>query len=419
MTLSKISPERLAWTVIISSFVVCCTLALSVPLGAQWWLLNATLDQTIRLTSTDRVLVTRPGRLTPEANLFLLPVGSKITSRPNEQATLTFYAPETQEVLASVQLYGDTELVVQNAYSPRFDFSPNHHWIFLQLNRGRARVVTSPEALRNVQVQIASPHNTYLLIDGLGMNASMEITANRALVTVREGTALAVAQSAALQLNKDQLASLRSDGPPEGPFPAERNLIRNGDFQDPLESAWIVDTRTPALPSESPGAARLVTTEGRRAVSLTRSGSNWGQVGIRQEINQDVRDFKSLQLQLDAYLSFQDLYNCGVQGTECPLMVSLRYVDADGAEQEWVQGFFYNYSAQPNFGLTFCVTCPPPRTNHQQMPPNQWTTYASPNLLELFRQNARPATLIRSITVYAAGHSFESLFSQVQLLAEE
>lgn len=417
--LSKISPERLAWTVIISAFAMCCVLSLSLPLGGQWWLFNATLDHTIRLTSTDRVLVTRPGRLVPEANLFLLPVGSKITSRPNEQATLVFYAPDTQEVLASVQLYGDTELVVQNAYSPRFELSPNDHWIFLQLNQGRARVVTSPEALRNMHVQIASPNNTYTLIDGLGMNASVEISDNRTIVTVREGEATAVAQNTALKLNKDQLAYLRGDAPPAGPFPAERNLIRNGDFQDALESVWIVDTRTPALPSEAPGSVRLITSDGRRAASFSRSGNNWGQVGIRQEINQDVRDFKSLQLQLDAYIAYQDLYNCGAQGTECPLMVSIRYVDADGAEQEWVQGFFYNYSAQPNFGLTFCVTCPPPRTNHQQVAPNQWITYASPNLLELFRQNARPATLIRSITLYAAGHSFESQFSQVQLLAEE
>ncbi len=419
MMLSKVSPERLAWTVIVSAFVLCCALSLSVPLGGQWWLFNATIDQTIRLTSTDRVLVTRPGRLVPEANLFLLPVGSKITSRPNEQATLVFYAPDTQEVLASVQLYGDTELVVQNAYSPRFELSPNDHWIFLSLNRGRARVVTSPDALRKVHVQMASANDTYMLIDGLGMNASMEISANRAIVTVREGESLAVAQNTALKLSKDQLAYLYGQAPPEGPFPAERNLIRNGDFQEELQSTWIVDTRTPALPSEAPGAVRLVTSEGRRAVSLIRSGLNWGQVGLRQEINQDVRDFKSLQLQLDAYLAYQDLYNCGAQGTECPLMVSLRYVDTDGAEQEWVQGFFYNYSDQPNFGLTFCVTCPPPRTNHQQMSPNQWTTYASPNLLELFNQNARPATLIRSITLYAAGHSFESQFTQVQLLAEE
>jgi hypothetical protein len=148
-------------------------------------------------------------------------------------------------------------------------------------------------------------------------------------------------------------------------------------------------------------------------------GSNWGQVGLVQELNQDVRDFTSLRLLLDVYLAYQDLKNCGSQGTECPVMAKIRYVDVNGGEREWLQGFYFDYDPNPVFGYTFCAPCSPRYSDHWRVQQNQWQTYESGNLLEILGAAEVPAALIKNISVYGSGHTFDSNVAQIQLLASD
>ena len=57
------NPERLAWTVTIIAFGVFCTLAVSVPLGINWYLSNATRAQEAKVTCLEGTAVVEDPRL--------------------------------------------------------------------------------------------------------------------------------------------------------------------------------------------------------------------------------------------------------------------------------------------------------------------------------------------------------------------
>lgn len=413
------NPERTAWFVLWAAFTLCCFLAYLVPSGLRWFVQTAAADNTIRLTNSNTVYVQRPGRASLEANLTEVPVGSTISTETTAQASLTFGPANQDQTIASLTIYGDTQISIDRADSPRFaNWSLQPHHLILRLTKGRLRVFTSAASDRTVEVQILSAPDTATLIAARGSNLSVEASFVGTTVTVREGEAQVTAQNQTLTLVKDQRADVTGAGP-AGPLPAERDLIRDGDFQNGLSASWQVDVRPPADPNEDPGRARAVELDGRQGVNFQRVGQNWGQVGLAQDLNQDVRDFKSLRLQLDVYLSFQDLSNCGSQGTECPVMVKIRYGDTAGVEREWLQGFYYKYDANPVFGYTFCAPCSPRYADHLRVQQNQWLTFESNDLLEAMHTAGAPAAVLKTIMVYGSGHTFESNVAQIQLLASD
>jgi hypothetical protein len=97
-------------------------------------------------------------------------------------------------------------------------------------------------------------------------------------------------------------------------------------------------------------------------------------------------------------------------------MLKIIYVDVGGGTQEWLQGFYYFFD--PGIGLTYCGTCAV-RYTHLLWPNAQWQTYPSDNLLTVFAANGAPAASIKSVTIYSEGHTYNSLVTDVQLLARE
>jgi hypothetical protein len=253
-----------------------------------------------------------------------------------------------------------------------------------------------------------------------GSNASVEAELTQTTATVREGEAIVISlsQNRAITLHKDERADVMPNEPIAGPLPAERNLIANGDFSALFSPTdWVIDPPQRNKPEDDIGQVLPLIRDGRPAVKFIRTGNDWGQIGLTQVLNRDVRDYTSLRLHLDVYVNIQNLFNCGQYGTECPVMVKIVYVDVNGNEQQWTQGFYAN--PNPNVP-TACVTCPPPRNpEHEQVPFSQWKTFESNNLLEAFNAAGLPAVTLKSITLYASGHTFESFVADVQLLGAE
>jgi hypothetical protein len=388
----------------------------------QWALENTTSSQAITLVGSSGVTVQRPGRTAPELNLTDIPVGSLISTPTNAQASLTFLSSGSRESVASIDLYGETQIEIRRAESPRFgDFSTRANTLVLVLTRGRMRVLTTSGGSRAVHIEVVSPPEVTTLIAERGVNASVVADFVSTSVTVREGQAAVQAQGQWLTLSKDQRAAVGpGDATPNGPLPVERNLIRDGDFQEELGTHWQKDIKVPAIATEPEGLVQIDTATGRRSTKFTRVGQSWGQVGLVQQLNEDVRGFSSLRLQLDVYLTYQDVGNCGAYGTECPLMVQIVYDDVNRVEHEWLQGFYYKADPpnNPLSGLTYCATCSR-RFNHLQIAQNQWRTYESDDLLEAFREGSVPAAVIKRINLYASGHTFESSVAQIQLLASD
>lgn len=415
----RANPDRFAWVVILVAFSIFVLSFVTVGLTGQWWYLNATVYQEITNFPNGTVLVTRPDRTISEANVTAIPVGATLETKEASQATLIFVARRDNQALASLQIFGNTLLVVPTAHSPRFAASTLPHRIELHLNRGRLWVNLSVDLARPVELSIITDSGALVVLTEPGSKASIETTNQITMVTVRDGKAQVRGANQTITLARDERAEVPAHAAPAGPLPAEQNLIKNSDFGVPLTGTWQAETWTPVDSTEPVGSVEPVIVNGRQAVWFNRRGNNWGQVGLTQELDRDVQGFKSLRLHLDVRLDFQDLSNCGLQGTECPVMVKINYVDIYGNPVEWLQGFYYRADANPNAGLTFCAPCAPVRFVHQQWPQSVWQTFDSENLLDVFARTQTPAGTLKSIIVYASGHSFTSLITDLQLLASE
>ena len=99
-------------------------------------------------------------------------------------------------------------------------------------------------------------------------------------------------------------------------------------------------------------------------------------------------------------------------------MVRIDYRDADGNARQWVHGFFSSEDPailQPYY----CTTCPEPSSgSHTRVSEGTWFLYDSPDFMQDIPTDLRPA-FIQSVRVYGSGHSYDSLVTDIELLAQE
>src|SRR5262249_38718521 len=106
---------------------------------------------------------------------------------------------------------------------------------------------------------------------------------------------------------------------------------------------------------------------------------------------------------------------CGFQGSECPLMVRLNYIDnssTDGELRNWIHGFYTRLDSQLGYP-TRCNSC---SLEHESVYSKSWYTYDSGNLLSQIPTDQEPR-LLNNIQFYASGHRYDVYVSDVALLA--
>lgn len=399
--------ERLAWVVLLVSFFICIGLTVAVPLGARAFALSSQVEQEVSLeVERGPIRVTWGGRGEPIAiaeERNGIPERTVVTTDLTE-GRLVMHAPQEDDlVVASVQLYNDTEVVLSSARSPRFSVSRLPHRVALEVLSGRVRINVAGTEDRPTIAEVQTPHGAITLAEG-----SYEVKVNSVTeVTVRQGQATLCVGQQEMSLVPNQ-RTVMSNGKVSEPLPGVRNLIDNGDFQAELND-WTTYSRQ-ADPEQPAGNIGIVSNEGRRVVNFYRDGSNHAEVGIRQEIDYDVRDFASLELHLAVRVIAEDIGGfggCGSLGSECPIIVRIDYEDIYGSENESLHGFYIG--APQNGWLTYEWAEPVREGN--------WQTYDSGNLMEDLA--SAPPALIKSLTIYASGHSFHAMVTEVELLAQE
>ncbi len=393
--------ERLAWIILLVSFTLCVGLAVGVPLGVRQFLLTATRAQPILLQPQHGTPgLQRGGRgdlIALRDPTWDVPAGSMLVTDSAAQALLTFYAPASgSEAVATVQVYGDTRLRIQSARSPRFGLSPLPHRVGLQVESGRVRITVSPAAGRETTARLQTPHLTAALTAG---SYEARVYGSLTEFIVREGQAeVASVGGHSVSLKETQRTIAQAGSVPLEALPAARNLLVNGDFRQPLEVGWETYT-------VEAGTVQTTAAAGRSAARFFRDGIGHAEVGIRQVLNYDVRDFTSLVLHLNVMIQGQSLPGCGSAGSECPIIVRIDYQDIYGGDRTWYHGFYSVPKAATDYLYWWS----------DQIPLQTWTSFDSENLM----QSDAPPALIKSVTIYASGHSFEALVTEVELLAQE
>jgi hypothetical protein len=262
-----------------------------------------------------------------------------------------------------------------------------------------------------VQLEVRTPHALVTLSTG---SYALEITNQQTTATVRRGPARIRVDDQVLLLSEEQRAAVFQSGRLEGPLPAERNLVINGDFGKGIDTSWVEFSNA----ADGEAAAKSANDEGQSVAQFQHDQPQPSEVGLIQTLNRNVKDLESLVLHVKVFVDSHSLSVCGSLGSECPVMVSVDYRDAVGNVRQWVHGFYAFEDptlAQPYY----CTTCPEPRSGeHNRVSEKAWFLYDSPNLMEIQPPDLRPV-VVQSVRIYASGHSYKSMVTDVELLAQE
>ncbi len=406
--------EQLAWAILLTAFAIFCALAVGIPLAARWYVHNATRPQLATLTSTlGTTLVVDPSAPNP----FAVAEGARkpdvreqnrIETDANSSAVVRLFDEST------ITVFPNSEVTVERMRTPRFRRSPLPNEIVIRVGRGNVRVNIAPSFARPLRMVVYTPHATVELVEE--GSYSVEVSNDLTQISVRAGRAQvtgAVGATVSLPAGRRSQVKLGQEASP--PLPAAQNLIVNGDFrtaisavpitQGPLAEGWVVYNDQGGDGGNVDGTAEIVVDEGRRAVRFYRTGSrnNHGETGIRQTLNKYVGDYQRIKLRLDVKLKYQSLSGGGQLNSEFPLMVRINYKDVYGNDNHWVVGFYYQNEA----GFFINET-------GNRIPRDTWFPVEIPDL----QAQLQNPLIITSVQIYASGWDYESLVSEVGLIAE-
>ena len=397
------NPERVAWFILLVSFFSCCLIAIATPLWVRWSLDRAVSFQFPSLTAINGTTsVEKRGAEEATAvtsTLEDVPEGSWIYTH-DSQALLKFFNQST------VTLYKDTEVALLESRKPRFDLSSQPAKIYLLMQRGRMRLDIAGQDRHTLDFRVRTPYSEVSLREG---SYIIEVRSDESQTICRYGEATVVAGDEVVKLQRRERVAAQGEVGLSGLLPAERNLILNGDFQEPLTVGWEA-YNVQSDPAEVEGQTSIVTIDGRRAVLFSRRGAaqNHAETGIVQRINRDVQDVASLRLHLSVRLAYQSLPGGGYLSSEFPVIVRLDYKDLYGNDRFVTHGFYYMDPIQDW-----------PIINGEKIPALVWFPHESVNLLDWLQLRDAPPATVTSISIYASGWEYDSMVTEVELLVEE
>jgi hypothetical protein len=415
------SRERLAWIVLLSSLFVCLSLTVAVPVSASAILQSATRPLEIFVQANQGTVGVSHNGLGTMALFMggapakLNPHGAILTNA-RDTALLLVHAPRSETLLTRLQLYGSSNLLVEEATAPRFGVSSREQWLRLSLSNGRLQLSLPASPERPFVVALKTPQGEIMLREP--GHYAVEVNHVTTQVFVQRGSALLTAAGQTLTITTDQRASIDTGSPPLGPLDSERNLVKNGDFHQAF-AEWAPLAWQTELDDQPEGKTEVALLEGEPTLRFERIGMGHADAEIRQTINQDVTDYSSLRLLVSMRLVDHSLLVCGVDGSECPLIVRIDYENANGGDSSWQQGFYAIGEISSSGAPDVCVRCPQPINPHHQVTLGQIVFYESANLMETLAFQGIAPRRIKSIRLIASGHSFATDVLEVALLARE
>jgi hypothetical protein len=402
-------PQRAAWMIITLAQLTLCLLVLSIFWGAKWYITNAKDHFPINITSINGTVLAKP--IGTEASIAILRGNQLevaeftiVTTDSTSQAVLSFFDDST------ITLYSNTTLIIYHSNRPRFNLSPEHDTLEVEIIRGRIRAAPSDQA-GNRDFVIKTPQAEARLTPG---SYAVEVNNDQTQVTTRLGQAAVIAKATSVTLLEGELSTIGQGKAPTEPSTAEQNLLVNGDFSAELEDTWTQDFFIPENQTDVISARiQAEQVDGRPVLVFSSQGQDniHTDAAIEQVIDKDVRDFQSLRINADVMLNYQSLPGGGFVGSEFPIRIKLTYKDASGNDREWYHGFYYE-PPPDNYILYNQVD-----NASDNISQNIWYPYESENLLGLLGEN-KPV-YVKSIRIYASGWIYHAMVADVKLLAQD
>ncbi|MBN1679934.1 MAG: hypothetical protein JW966_06550 [Anaerolineae bacterium] len=420
------NPQRLAWLTLISALALFCVSCVSVIVFARWLVFESPTQLNVTVVvGRGTVGLAEPGSSDEKAVRLPNQVGHRNTLSTDSvsQGYLEFSDPYSGDVIATVTLRSDSIVTLDTAQRPRFNLSDDPYAIRLKRISGRIEVWVSPSLDREIRLDIDSDLATLRI----GESGEFMINSTPAYFEVfaREGSGTLVNHAGQTQhLASPAISTIYPDDPAIVSGQPAIDLLPNSTFVQADETEWPVEWTcahypSPDNPNGPPGQFRFTTFDGRSVVHIQRleKDSGPGETGCQQFLNGqeglDVTGFESIHLRVSMRVHYQKLSACGIAGSECPVMLYMRYVDQDGNERDWYHGFYAEYT--PNVGRTKCDSC---LEEHERITKDAWYIYESGDLLTDLPESQRPGSLLE-LKFYASGHEYDVMLNEVSLLAVE
>jgi hypothetical protein len=432
------SPERLAWGVLLISFAVFCGICIATTLGVHYFFFTSTVSMDIELkvgrgiasivTKSDSVEEAFRGESGPRS----LAKGTTIKTDVQTQAVLSFYdtSDDNGQLVAAITVKRNTDLTFNTASQPRFEWGTGNYFIRLDNLAGELDVFVAENLPRTFRLDIRTDQESWISISS-GGRYSVSATGDQIRLVNREGSATLFAPDP--RINRSIPETM------EGNFvigesaitviPATVELLQNSTFEVSADTpadeeeapettipvGWACTNEQDALPRGAYGSEIL---QGRPSMRLTRSegATSHGETRCIQPFHGqngvDVSAYTYLSLRATFYIDYQSLSTCGIDGSECPLMLIMDYLDANGIGRTWYHGFYAWTDSQVDYPLR-CSSC---AQDNERISEKTWYTYESGNLIAELPPDLRPSNIL-VVRFRTSGHQYNVYVGEVSLLA--
>lgn len=417
------NPGRLAWITVLVALAIFCSLCAGTILLGRWIVFESptSLNTTV-VVARGIVRLDEPD--TPDEKAVRIPTGignrDRVSTDTASQGYLAFADPYSNDTIATVMFRSDSSVQMISATRPRFSLSDNPYVIRLKDAQGRLEVWIRPDLEREIRLDIESENGRVRL--GESGTYLLSVAPAFLKVTPLEGSAALIGNNEqAYHITRGSEAVLYRDSPIASIYAGPIELLPNSSLETADKAEWPVEWRcayypSPDNPNGPPGEVRFKTTDGLSVAHITRLAPDPGPGGegceqsLGGQTGLNVEQYEAVRLRVKMQIHHQDLSACGVLGSECPVMLYMEYIDRYGNERLWYHGFYAEYTL--NVGRTRCDSC---LEEHERLQKDAWYTYEIDLLTDL-PEDLRPS-VIKLVKVYAGGHQFDVMLSDVSLLA--
>lgn len=427
---TQIRPERMAWGVLLISFAIFCMFCVGTMLGAHYFFFESTIpmETVLRVARGTAIIATKsdPAERPVQGGARPLPIGTNVsTDRQTQAAIVLRDTARNGRSIAVITIKRDTTLRMEFSSQPRFEWSTSHYYVNLSNLTGEIEVLVNDNLPGNFQLDIMTRRGSRVSLYQSGRYI-VNVSNTHVRVINREGAAILFASDP--QINRSIPVSgqgfLNQDLNEITLLPGFVDLLVNSAFEEinpPQSDGQTLPVGWTCInEGEAPsGVYRSEILDGRLALRLVRANnaSTHGETSCWQsapaaQIGFDVRQYSYLALRATFYVKYQSLEACGIQGSECPLMLKMDYRDVNGNVQQWYHGFYSRLTSQQTYPLR-CDSCV---QEHENIYPATWYTYDSGNMLVEFPPEKKPGWIL-NIQFYASGHQYDVYVGELSLLA--
>jgi hypothetical protein len=439
-------PQLTAWLVVITSFIGFCAVSAAVAAAAYWFVFDSSVPLTVRLVVSQGNVIVRSlnGQPIGVYDNRTIDPQSTLTVADNSQGVLEFLDSYSNATVATATLISGTQLTVTSALRPRFELSRHQYAITLDNFNGKMIAAATPRQ-RTFRMDINATAGTAKLAnDGqytIYTDQNPSTNASQLHLFNQGGDAqIALPSSLAQTVYGNNIGTVSTDNsiwtngtPPD-------TLLISGLFEgqpvpggnNPFPDGWqCVASAQPAG-----GATRSADFE-NGAIHFWRAGQNGEDIGHGAAGcviypngpggSLDTSAYHTLRLHvrfkllahdpLTNNLPVQDVPLCGVQGTECPVMLEIS-ASSNPSDLNPPESWHHGFYAVPN--PTYPPTCDTCTVAHEHINPDVWYFYDSGDLHQQFAKydvNGKSLPLyIQELSVYASGHQYDVVIGEVSLL---